>query len=103
VASVSITTTGNPVQIIVTGDANPLSVSWGKLRLYRDNTVIGQIVQFESSAANENNPYALNHIDAPAAGTYTYSVKLIATGGGDFQFGEVDGNHITCLELWGSP
>jgi len=43
-------------------------------------------------------PYCINFIDNPAAGTYTYSVKL-ASGGNSFQFGEADGNQITLLEL----
>lgn len=102
VVSVTITTTGKPVQIMASGDANPLSASWGRLRFYRDNVAIGQIIQFESSLGNENNPYALTYIDAPAAGTYTYSVKMVASGSGDFQFGEGSGNNISCLELWGN-
>lgn len=100
VVSQSITTTGNPVQIIASGDANPLSAGgWGILKLYRDGTAIGKSIQVESSAANENVPYALNYIDDVVAGTYTYSVKLTTTSGSDFQFGENDGNHITLLEL----
>ena len=102
VTSVTITTNGNPVQLIASGDANPLSAGgWGRLQLYRGTTAIGKILQFESSAANENCPYCLNFIDNPPAGTYTYSVKansLVA----NTQFGESDGNIITALEIAGA-
>jgi hypothetical protein len=43
VVSQSITTSGRPVQIIATGDANPaLSGAWVQLQLFRDNTAIGK-------------------------------------------------------------
>lgn len=97
--SQSITTSGRPVQIIATGDANPTpNAGWVQLQLYRDGTAIGKKVQAESSSANENVPYCLNFIDHPTAGTYTYSVRYV-TGSGSFQFGEADGNQITLLEL----
>lgn len=99
VVSQSITTSGRPIQIIATGDANPQAAgAWVQLQLYRDGTAIGKKLQVESSAVNENVPYCINFIDNPAAGTYTYSVKL-ASGGNSFQFGEADGNQITLLEL----
>lgn len=99
VVSQSITTSGRPIQIIATGDANPQAAgAWVQLQLYRDGTAIGKKLQVESSAVNENVPYCINYIDNPAAGTYTYSVKL-ASGGNSFQFGEADGNQITLLEL----
>jgi hypothetical protein len=102
VTSTTITTTGSPVQIIVSGDANPLSNgAWGRLRIYRDSTPIGKTIQFESSSSNENVPYALNYIDSPIAGTYTYSAKLTNSSNHSYQFGEVDGNIITVLELAG--
>jgi|UPI000481BDE7 hypothetical protein len=104
VVSQSITTSGRPIQIIATGDANPQSAgAWVQLQLFRDGTAIGKKLQVESSAANENIPYCINFIDNPAAGTYTYSVKL-TSGGVSFQFGEADGNQITLLELgaWSS-
>lgn len=99
VVSQSITTSGRPIQIIATGDANPQSAgAWVQLQLFRDGTAIGKKLQVESSATNENVPYCLNFIDNPAAGTYTYSVRLVS-GGNSFQFGEADGNQITLLEL----
>lgn len=99
VVSQDITSSGRPIQIIATGDANPLSASaWVQLQLFRNGTPIGKKVQAESSASNENVPYCLNYIDNPTAGTYTYSVRL-TSGGFSFQFGESDGNQITLLEL----
>jgi hypothetical protein len=100
VVSQSITTSGRPVQIIATGDANPANNgAWVQLQLYRDGTAIGKKVQAESSSSNENVPYCLNFIDNPTTpGTYTYSVRIVG-GSGAFGFGESDGNHITLLEL----
>lgn len=101
VVSVTITTQGNPVQIIVSGDANPLSAgAWGLLNLYRDATAIGQQVQFESSAGNENVPYSLQVVDEPVAGTWTYSLKVVSVTS-DTQFGESAGPIITATELGG--
>lgn len=100
VVSQSITTSGRPIQIIATGDANPLSSgAWVQLQLFRDGTAIGKKIQAESSSSNENVPYCLNFIDNPTAGTYTYSVRITANGGGSYQFGEADGNQLTLLEL----
>jgi hypothetical protein len=100
VISQSITTSGRPVQIIATGDANPTSAgAWVQLQLYRDGTAIGKKLQAESSSSNENVPYCLNFIDNPTAGTYTYSVRITAGSGSNFQFGESDGNQLTLLEL----
>jgi hypothetical protein len=100
VVSQSITTSGRPIQIIATGDANPLaSGAWVQLQLFRDGTAIGKKIQAESSSSNENVPYCLNFIDNPTAGTYTYSVRITAIGGGSFLFGEADGNQLTLLEL----
>jgi len=100
IVSQSITTSGRPVQIIATGDANPANNgAWVQLQLYRDGTAIGKKVQAESSSSNENVPYCLNFIDNPTTpGTYTYSVRYVG-GSGAFGFGESDGNHITLLEL----
>ncbi len=99
VVSQSITSAGRPIQIIASGDANPLSNGgWCQLQLYRDGTAIGKKVQVESSSANENVPYCLNFIDNPTAGTYTYSVKVVSISS-TFDFGEADGNQITLLEL----
>ena len=102
IASVQITTTGGPIQIIATGDSNPVSLgAWARLQLFRDETPIGKILHVESSAINENIPYALNYIDNPNEGTYTYSIRTVDNIAGEHNFGEVDGNHITVVELKG--
>ena len=99
VVSTTITTQGNPVQIIVAGDANPSApASWGLLNIYRDGVAVGQLVQFESSAANENVPYCLQVVDEPAAGTWTYSLRVTSVTA-DTQFGEAAGPIITVTEL----
>ena len=95
----SITTTGNPIQIMVTGDANPVSVtSWTRLQLFRNETAIGNIVQVENSS-NLNVPYCLNVIDTPSAGTYTYSMRTVSGFAGNFDFGESEGPTLTAVEL----
>ena len=101
IVSTSITTGGNPVEVLVTGDGeNTVAGGWVKVQLFRDTTAIGKIVHLESSAASENVPYALTVIDTPSAGTYTYSlqtVSVVATGA--FNFGETDGPVLTAKEL----
>jgi len=100
IISGSITTTGNPVQIMVTGDANPTSTTgqWCRLQLYRNSSAIGNIIQVESSAQNENVPYCLNIIDTPSAGTYEYSLKITSPQG-TWAFGESAGPLLTAVEL----
>jgi hypothetical protein len=99
IISGSITTTGNPVQIMVTGDANPVNVtSWTRLQIYRDETAIGNIVQVENSS-NLNVPYCLNVIDTPPAGTYSYSMRTVSGISGLFDFGEHTGPLLTAVEL----
>lgn len=101
IVSTSLTTGGNPVQVLVTGDAeNSNAGGWVKLQLYRDSTAIGKIVHVESSAASENIPYALTVIDTPAAGTYTYALKTVSVvSTGTMNFGETDGPVLTAIEL----
>ena len=100
VVNVTITTTGNPVYISCSGDANNASAGgWCRLRLYRNSTGIGNIIQTESDAANENKPYALTYIDNPPAGTYTYSMKVTSIAGSNFDFGEADGPSLSVFEI----
>jgi hypothetical protein len=99
IISGSITTTGNPVQIMVTGDANPIGgAAWARLQIYRDGNAIGAIVQVENSS-NLNVPYCLNVIDTPSAGTYSYSMRLVDSMSGTFDFGEAGGPILTAVEL----
>ena len=95
----SITTTGNPVQIMVTGDANPIGgAGWCRLQIFRDGNGIGNIIQVENSS-NLNVPYCLNVIDTPSAGTYTYSMRTVDSMSGTFDFGEFSGPLLTAVEL----
>jgi hypothetical protein len=99
-ATIQLTTAGNPVQIFAMGDANPLSTgAWGKLALYRDSTMLTGNIHFESSLANENNPYCLQFIDTVGAGAYTYTLKCTQVSGGNVQFGESNGPVIGVVEL----
>ena len=100
IVSTTITTSGGPVQIIATGDANPLSTgAYAILNIFRDTTPVGANVQCESDATNENIPYALEIIDDQPAGTYTYSVKLVDNNGIGWVFGESAGPVISAVEL----
>jgi len=100
IVSVSITTTGNPVYVSCSGDANNATAGgWCVIQLYRGNTAIGKPSQTESSANNENNPFGISCIDNPAAGTYTYSLKVKSIAGSNFTFGETDGPNLTVFEI----
>lgn len=102
IVSVSFTTNGYPVQVLVTGDVeNNSAGGWTTLQLYRDSTAIGNIIHTEGSAGSENAPFSLTTIDTPAAGTYTYALKLNSASGGTFNFGESNGPVITVVELSG--
>ena len=81
IQSSSITTSGFPVQVTVTGDAEPTGLGYHKLQIYRDSTAIGQILQIESNGLGKNMPVAMTTIDTPVAGTYTYSVKMVGSTG----------------------
>lgn len=100
VVSASITTYGNPVLVMCSGDANPLSNNtWGVIQLYRGSTALGQTVQYESDVANENVPYSISCVDPVAAGTYTYYLKVNDMAGGNTQFGEDSGPNLILTEL----
>ncbi len=105
IGSVTITTTGNPVQVMASVDFNPQgTAAWARLQLYRDTTAIGNAIQAEpgpTAGANANIPFTSMFIDSPAAGTYTYYLKGVggSYGGGDFKFGEASGPVMTAIEL----
>jgi len=100
VVSGSITTYGNPVLIMCSGDANPLSNgTWGVLQLYRGTTALCQTIQYESSNANENVPYNISCIDPVSAGTYTYHMKVNDMAVGNTDFGEVSGPNLILMEI----
>lgn len=77
IVSASITSYGNPILAICSGDVDPGygGPASGSLQIYRDNTPIGQPVAFESSTQIITCAYSVSCIDAPPAGTYTYYLK----------------------------
>jgi hypothetical protein len=96
--STTITTSGAPVLISATGDANPqVAAAWCRLQIFRDGSPIGAIVQAENNN-NINAPYCVQFIDNPAAGTYTYSLEAIVING-TIEFGEASGPTIIAIEL----
>ena len=102
VITTQITTGGKPVLVCANGDANNLNAAnWCRLRLFRDETPIGRIIQTEGSAANENSPYSISVVDTPPTGTYTYSLRVIQSAGPHL-FGEGDGPVLYAIELGGA-
>jgi len=108
VVSTIITTNGNPVQIICSGDANYAASAFnGRIQLYRGGvggTALGKTIWLEASAGNENQGYCIQAIDTPAAGTYSYYLVLVSaapapSSGNPWQFGEADGPVISAVEL----
>ena len=87
--SATITTSGFPVQIIVTGDGEPAGAGWHRLQIFRDSTPISEISHIETTGAGINMTVALSAIDQPIAGTYTYSVKIVATSMVSVRYTEV--------------
>ena len=100
IVSVSITINNHPVLVTVTGDANNATAGgWCHLQLYRDGSPIGNIVQCESSGANENVPYSISYVDEPGTGNFTYTLEAVEVNGSNFVFGEADGPVISAIEL----
>jgi hypothetical protein len=103
VVGTTITTNGNPVQIICSGDINNGSGTFnGRIQIYRGGvggTALGNSIFLEASQGNENQGYCIEVIDAPVAGTYTYYLVLVGSSGGTFDFGELDGPVISAVEL----
>lgn len=98
IVSGSISTSGNPVLIMCSGDAAPDPAGGGEIRLYRGSTAIGQPIIFDSSFGSENNPYNISCVDAPGSGTYTYSLKVLSLTA-NTDFGESNGPNLILIEL----
>ena len=88
IQSASITTSGFPVQITVTGDAEPSGGGWHELQIYRDSTAIGEVFHIETPSSGYNMTVAMVAIDTPVAGTYTYSVKIVRSNGMSARYSE---------------
>lgn len=81
IQSATITTSGFPVKVTVTGDAEPAGAGWHRLQIYRDSTTIGEILHVQTTTGGVNMTIAMSTIDTPVAGTYTYSVKIVGSNG----------------------
>lgn len=88
IQSATITTSGGPVQISVTGDGQPNSNGWQRLQIFRDSTAISEILHVETTGSGINVTVAMSHIDTPVAGTYTYSVKVVNGSGLNITYSE---------------
>lgn len=92
IASCSITTSGRPVLLVFSGDSNPTtSSSWGFSRFFRGETELGKALLIESGGS-QNVAVGNVWVDAPAAGTYTYSVRWRTVAGPGCTFGETGDN-----------
>lgn len=109
IVSGSITAGGRPLQVIITGDANPTSgTAFVQLTIYRTTsnpptvTTVGNIVQAESSSGNENVPFCVQYIDGPStynpANTITFFLRTVSMSG-TWEFGESAGPTLTIVEL----
>ena len=87
--SATITTSGFPVQISVTGDAEPGGSGWHRLQIYRDSTAIGEVFHIETTTGGVNMTVAMLTMDTPVSGTYTYSVKLVGSNGMSARYTEM--------------
>lgn len=100
-ASVTITTRGNKVLVICSGDlqgSNGTS-DWLNMKFYRGTTAIGKNHRYHmGTSASTNQVFAMHVIDEPSAGTYTYYAKGYR-GNGDTFFGEDDNPQITAIEF----
>jgi hypothetical protein len=111
--TLSITTTGNPVQITAYGDVNGIGGAFlGTLQIFRDGsgttagsvytagTTLGNYAMYESSTGNENQQYSLQIIDTTVtAGTHTYTLVSTSRGAQTQDFGEAVGPQISAIEL----
>jgi hypothetical protein len=98
VGSVSITTNGNPISVVATGDIiGTGNIPTGYMQLYRDSTPIGTEIRFSGSSSSSAIPYTINFTDTPVAGTYTYTLR--ATRSTNARFGNTDGPTLIATEL----
>jgi hypothetical protein len=98
VIETSITTTGNPVQVIATGDVNTVVGGTIIIQLFRNNTGIGNRMAIVAATAAEAQAYSIEVIDTPVAGTYVYSLKIIQSDVATY-WGYVAGPVLSAVEL----
>jgi hypothetical protein len=111
--SLSLTTTGHPVQVTAYGDVNgPGGNFAGTIQIYRDGsgtnagsvytagTALGNVAMYESSTGNENQQYSLQIIDTTVtAGAHTYTLVSASRSFQIQDFGEAAGPQISAIEL----
>jgi hypothetical protein len=104
ILTTTFTSTGNPVFVIATGDANPANgASWCRVQWFRNGTAIGKPLHLESGQGNVNVSYCAQTVDTPPAGTWTYTLQTVNTfGSNSFQFGEADPPVVNIIELTGA-
>jgi len=95
VISGSITTNGGPVRLHVSGNVyNNAGGANGVIQFQRDTTGVGITRYVRNSGLNV--PFALEYIDVPVAGTYTYSLKVSSDIGNGANFSDIV---LTIIEL----
>ena len=80
--SISITTTGRPIFLLLTGDINPMASesTWITASITRGSTKLTEQV-CQSNASSCNNPFSVSYLDAVGAGSYTYTATIQRGGG----------------------
>ena len=101
IISITLTTSGGPVEVSTYGDANnPSGPVLGTLQLYRDTIALGNDCWVEGDATNENQQFGMSVVDEPPAGTHTYTLKANYLQSTTY-FGETSGPVIHAIELLG--
>lgn len=85
--SKALTTSGRPVRIMLQSDGSGSGLGSGigattntsQVKIFRDSTDIATIIL--NSTGGINGPGVVQHLDAPAAGTYTYKLRAIPGSG----------------------
>jgi hypothetical protein len=104
IAGVSLTTSGNPVQLNAYGDAYSSGSNWFGcvfIRRCGSPNVDTRSSWLENNAGNLNEAFALSYIDNPPAGTYCYALMMCVPSGsgGNIIAGEAGGPVFNAVEL----
>jgi hypothetical protein len=104
IAGISLTTSGNPVQLNAYGDAYSSGSNWYGcvfIRRCGSPNVDSRSSWLENNAGNLNEAFALSYIDNPPAGTYCYALMMCVPSGsgGNVIAGEAGGPVFNAVEL----
>jgi hypothetical protein len=95
VISGTITTTGGPVRLHVSGNVyNNAGGANGIIQFLRGTTGVGITRRIPNEGRNA--PFVLEYIDVPTAGTYTYTLKVLSDIGNGANFSDIV---LTIIEL----